>query len=185
MRTGTERLLERKALELIRRFERNPDPRGIDSYRLTVSGAWARSRPAHLFYFFRKIDLSAFRLFVDLGSGDGAAACMAGLFTSAVGIEADANLVAAAAATARDLKLGERVSFLRADFFTQRIRSADVLFIYPDKPVHVLEASLEGWDGTLLVYGPHFPPKKMKLERALKCGRETLAVYRGWKRCRR
>jgi len=181
MRDVTKSSLPRKAVELIRHFEGGPDPHGPASYRLTASGAWARSRPAHLFYFFKEINLSACRLFVDLGSGDGAAVCMAGLFTTAVGMEADPALASKAAASARRLELADRASFLCTDFFTQRIRAADVLFIYPDKPIHALEESLHGWDGVLLVYGPHFPPKRMKLERTLKCGRESLSVYRGWK----
>ncbi|MEN6438351.1 MAG: hypothetical protein ABFD97_07195 [Syntrophobacter sp.] len=172
---------QRKAIELIRRFEVVPDSDGQVSYRLTASGAWARSRPAHLFYFFKKINLSAFKLFVDLGSGDGAATCMAGLFTTAIGIEADPDLASEAAESARAVELGNHVNFLCADFFTQRIRAADILFIYPDKPVYALEESLGGWDGVLLVYGPHFPPKRMLLARSLKCGRESLSVYRGWK----
>lgn len=146
-------------------------------YRLTASGAFAPSRPAHLVCFFQKLGLSRFRLFVDLGSGDGIAACVAGLFTRAVGIESDPELAARAARAARDLGLRGRVSFLCADFFTQRIRTADCLYIYPDKPLYNLEKALAGWRGTLLAYGPHFPPKRFCRVDKLRCGRETLAAY--------
>jgi hypothetical protein len=171
-----------KAVELIRYFDgsRLEDPSGERlTYKLTSSGAWAMSRPAHLFFFFRKINLSTFRLFVDLGSGDGIAACVAGLFTRAIGIESDPDLASAAAGAARDLKIEGRVGFIRADFFTQRIWAADCLYIYPDKPIHALEDLLDGWGGTLLVYGPHFPPRRLQTAAKLKCGKETLAVYRG------
>jgi len=144
---------------------------------LTALGAWAASRPAHLYSFFRKVDLSRFRLFIDLGSGDGVAACTAGLFTRSIGMESDPILVSRAALAARDLKLESRVSFICANFLTQRIQQADCLYIYPDKPVHAMEDTLEGWDGTLLIYGPHFPPKRFCLLEKLRCGRETMSVY--------
>ncbi len=146
-------------------------------YRLTASGAWAASRPEHLFNFFRRLDLSQFRLFIDLGSGDGVATCTAGIFTKSIGIESDPFLVSRAARAAHDLNLLSRVGFIRADFLTQRIQNADCLYIYPDKPIDALEKILEGWDGTLFIYGPHFPPKRLSLVEKLRCGRETLAVY--------
>ena len=148
------------------------------SYRMTASGAWAASRPAHLFYFFKKIGVLNFRLFIDLGSGDGVASCLAGLFTRSIGIESDPVLVLRASRAARDLKLDTRVQFIRADFLTQNIRGADCLFIYPDKPVYALEEALEGWAGTLLVYGPHFPPKRFCFAEKIRCGKETMSVYR-------
>ncbi|MGC9966897.1 MAG: hypothetical protein ABSE08_15950 [Syntrophobacteraceae bacterium] len=171
----------KKAVEVIRYFRRLQGRRGhhgeILPYRLTASGAWAASRPAHLFNFFKRIDLSGFGLFIDLGSGDGVASCTAGLFTRSIGIESDPFLVSQASRAARDLKLEERVWFIRADFLTQGIREADCLYIYPDKPVYVLEEVLDGWAGTLLIYGPHFPPKRFRLRKKLRCGKETMSVY--------
>ncbi|MGA2938466.1 MAG: hypothetical protein ABSF52_15395 [Syntrophobacteraceae bacterium] len=146
-------------------------------YRLTASGAWAASRPEHLFNFFKRVDLSQFRLFIDLGSGDGVVSCTAGLFTMSIGIESDPFLVSRAARAARDLNLLSRVGFIRADFLTQRIQEADCLYIYPDKPIDALEKTLEGWDGTLFIYGPHFPPKRLSLMEKLRRGRETMSVY--------
>ncbi|MHC1725234.1 MAG: hypothetical protein AB9866_04350 [Syntrophobacteraceae bacterium] len=173
----------KKAVELIgyyRRLHGRPPEDGDPlPYRLTTSGAWAASRPAHLFHFFREIELSRFRLFVDLGSGDGIVACLAGLFTGAIGVEADPQLVSTAQRAARDLRLDNRVGFIRANFLGQKLQAADCLYIYPDKPVYALEEELEGWGGTLLIYGPHFPPKKLRLKTRLRCGRETLSVYTG------
>ncbi len=171
--------------ELVRYFEGlskdgGPFRFGQAPYKLTSHGAWARSRPAHLFYFFKKVGLGSFDLMVDLGSGDGTASCMAGLLTRALGIEADFDLASQAMKSARHLGMDTRVRFICADFYTQRIRNADCLFIYPDKPIYALEQALEGWEGTLLVYGPHFPPKRLRLAEKLTCGKETLCVYRGW-----
>ncbi len=146
---------------------------------MTASGAWAASRPGYLFNFFKKINLSSFGLFVDLGSGDGVVCCVASLFTTAVGIESDPFLISRAAQAARELKLEGRAGFIRADFLTQRIQAADCLFIYPDKPVYPLEKVLNGWGGTLLISGPHFPPKQFSLKEKLQCDTETLSVYVG------
>ncbi len=172
---------EKKAAEVVEYFRRILEP-GSDcnagfSYRLTAKGAWAASRPAHLFDFFNRIDLSASRLFIDLGSGDGVAACIAGIFTRSIGIESDELLISRAAKSIRDLKLEDRVSLIRADFLTQAVQAADCLYIYPDKPVYSLEQTLADWDGTLLIYGPHFPPKSFCLREKLVQGRETLSVY--------
>jgi hypothetical protein len=173
----------RSSDEVIRYFQRLhacPEEHGETlPYRLTPSGAWAAARPEHLFNFFERVGLSAFRLFIDLGSGDGVACCAAGLFTRSIGIESDSFLVSRAARTVRDLGLKERVGFICADFLTQRIQEADCLYIYPDKPIAALEKALEGWSGTLLVYGPHFPPGRLLLVEKLRCGMETMSVYRG------
>ncbi len=148
-------------------------------YRLTASGTWAASRPEHLFNFFKRAGLSRFRLFIDLGSGDGVTSCAAGMFTRSIGIESDPFLVSRAARAARDLKLLNRVGFICADFLTQRIQEADCLYIYPDRPIDALEPALDGWDGALFIYGPHFPPKRLSLMEKLRCGRETMSVYAG------
>jgi hypothetical protein len=171
-----------KAAELIRYYRRlhAPGPHNnLDSpYRLTAAGAWAASRPAHIFHFFRQIDLSGFRLFLDLGSGDGIVSCLAGLFTQAIGIEADSQLASMAGRAAQDLGIQNRVDFICADFFTQEIRVADCIYIYPNKPVYAVEELLDGWEGTLLINGPHFPPRKFSVQQKLRCGRETLTIYR-------
>jgi hypothetical protein len=165
-------------IEYFRRLHgRDEDAGEALPYRLTASGAWAASRPEYLFNFFKRMDLSKFRLFIDLGSGDGAASCTAGLFTTSIGIESDPFLVSRAARAARDLNVQNRVGFICADFLTQRIQEADCLYIYPDKPVDALEKTIEGWDGTLFIYGPHFPPKRLSLMAKLRCGRETMSVY--------
>jgi hypothetical protein len=181
IRSSEDSRRAKKAVEIIRYFERfhgGGAHRGeIEPYRLTAAGAWAASRPAHLFNFFRRMDLFGFRLFIDLGSGDGVASCTAGLFTRSIGIESDPFLVSCASRAARDLKLDDRVGFIRADFLTQGIGRADCLYIYPDRPVYVLEEVLAGWGGTLLIYGPHFPPKRFRLKEKLKCGREAMSVY--------
>ncbi|MBP8645207.1 MAG: class I SAM-dependent methyltransferase [Syntrophobacteraceae bacterium] len=155
-----------------------PDEEFSGPYRLTSLGAWATSRAPHVFYFFRKIRLARFRLFLDLGSGDGIVACIAGLFTRSVGIEVDPFLCLTGRRATDVLGLTGRVRFICADYRFQRIRRADALYIYPDKPVLPFHELLQDWKGTLLVYGPHFAPDGFEPVEELRCGPERLRVYR-------
>lgn len=150
---------------------------GRPLYRDTSLGAWAGSRPEHLYYFFRRVGLARYRLFIDLGSGDGLAACLASLFTRAIGIEIDPDLCRTARTASVDLGLHGRAEFVCGDFLGQSITRADCLFIYPDKPIHRLEPLLTGWRGTLLVYGPHLPAQSLTPRQRLACGRERLTRY--------
>lgn len=147
-------------------------------YRLTALGAWAASRPSHVRFFFREVGLNRYRHFVDLGSGDGIVTCIAALFTRATGIEIDRELCSVAGRAAQDLNIEKRADFICGDYLTQNLHKADCLYIYPDKPVYELEKALDGWAGTLLIYGPHFSPVNLKMVQRLDCGKESLTVYR-------
>jgi|GEM_PF-361563 len=146
-------------------------------YALTSRGAWAASRPVHVFHFFRILGLEQYGKFVDLGSGDGIVAHLAALFTASRGIEADASLCRMAGRLSRQLNLPHEVRFACEDFMHSHLMDADCLYIYPDKPVHPLEDRLKDWRGALLIYGPHFKPKRFTPLQTLQCGRERLVVY--------
>lgn len=151
---------------------------GALPYRQTKRGAWACSRLEEVHFFFQTIGLERYRSLIDLGSGDGIVVCVAALFTRAIGIEIDGELCRLAARATRDLGLERQASFIRSDYATQRIQAAECLYLYPDKPIHAIEASLKGWSGDLLVYGPHFPAARMKAVHRLESGRERLVIYR-------
>jgi hypothetical protein len=151
---------------------------GQGCYRLTLLGAWAVSIPGHVYRFFRELRLDQHRLFIDLGSGDGLVACIAGLFTRAVGIEIDRQLCGRASRAIRDLDLQARVAVICGDYRSHQICRADCLYLYPDKPVADLETLLTGWQGTLLVAGPHFPLQCFAPVKRLSCGRDQLVAYR-------
>lgn len=147
-------------------------------YRLTSLGTWAASRIPHVFWFFRRMGLGRYDLFLDLGSGDGVVACIAGLFTRSVGIEVDTTLCGLAQRAARDLRLAERVNFVCGDYLTLPIHMADCLYHYPDKPMARLEELLANWRGALLIYGPHFAPRSFSPALKLDRGRERMVLYR-------
>lgn len=149
-----------------------------DPYQLTKLGAWAASRAPHVYSFFRRMELDRYELFLDLGSGDGVVACIAGLFTRSVGIEVDFRLCGLAQRATQDLSLTGRVSFICGDYRQLPIRRADCLYHYPDKPMQKLEDLLIGWRGDLLVYGPHFTLRTRVPILRLACGRERMVLYR-------
>ncbi len=166
-----ERVLRHFA-ELHRRYEQSGGP-----YKMTPRGVWATSRPEALLFFFRELGLDRYSLFGDLGCGDGAAVCCGALFSRAVGIECDPVLCRKARENAQALGLFHRAAFVCGDFLDLRLDPFDVLYIYPDKPLDPLIGKLQGWSGTLLVYGPHFPPKGLKPFDTLAWQRENLSVY--------
>jgi hypothetical protein len=146
-------------------------------YRMTALGAWATSRSPHVFFFFKRIDLSRHELFLDLGSGDGLVTCIAGLFTRSIGIEIDLELCQAAQRAVRELKLEERATIVCGNYLQLPIWKAACLYHYPDKPMQELERLLTNWKGTLLIYGPHLPPRTLLPVSRLQCGRESLVLY--------
>jgi hypothetical protein len=150
---------------------------GAGTYRITSLGAWATSRSPHVFSFFKRIDLSRYDLFLDLGSGDGLVTCIAGLFTRSIGIEVDLDLCQAAQRAVRELKLEERVSIVCGNYLQLPIWKAGCLYHYPDKPMQEIEKLLINWKGALLVYGPHIPPRTLLPVSSLQCGRESLVIY--------
>lgn len=150
---------------------------GAQPYRMTRLGAWAASRAPHVFYFFKTCNLAQYRLFMDLGSGDGIVSCIAGLFTRSIGIEVDPQLASVAGAAARNLGLERKVEFICGDHRDHRINQADCLYLYPDKPFDALVDRLSGWNGTIIVYGPHFPPKSLTPRLTHRCGMEQIVFY--------
>ena len=160
-----------------RKFYEELDRCGAEPYRMTRLGAWAASRAPHVFYFFKTCNLAQYSLFMDLGSGDGIVTCIAGLFTRSIGIEIDPQLTAIAGAAACSLGLQGRVEFICGDHRDHRIDRADCLYLYPDKPFGPVADRLGGWGGTVIVYGPHFPPEALTPRLTRRCGMEQIVLY--------
>ncbi|SFM68673.1 hypothetical protein [Thermodesulforhabdus norvegica] len=147
-------------------------------YGITEVGAWAASRPVYVFSFFKKLHLEKASLFIDLGCGDGIVVAVASLFTTAVGIERNFELAHHASLAFKTLGL-KKASVICGDFLEQKIELADVLYIYPDKPVFGLFNRLKekGWEGELWVYGPHLAPPKLLPTNRITLGKDTLTLY--------
>jgi hypothetical protein len=94
----------------------------------------------------------------DLGSGDGIVALIGSLFTIVTGYETDEVLYRKSLEIRDELELSQ-ASFLLQDYLSVDLSPYDVLYLYPDKPCHVLEEKLlPAWRGHILVNGPHIPP---------------------------
>jgi protein-L-isoaspartate O-methyltransferase len=128
-----------------------------ESQHLTSAGYWAASDPKVLLDLFRKVNLSKFKHFLDLGSGDGVVVAVASLFTESAGIEIDKSLHDDAMQIRTRLKLDyvlQNIDYLEADF-----SAYDVIFINPDNHFHKLEKKLvEEFKGTLVVADNIFKP---------------------------
>ena len=99
--------------------------------RTTEFGFWGTASLFTVFEFFQKIELHKYKKFLDLGSGDGRIVLLASLFTEAVGIEGDEELVK----KSNEIKeeLGFEGTFLAEDYFKHDFTQYDFIFIYPDK----------------------------------------------------
>lgn len=152
---------------------------GLESpYKVTPAGMWACSSAGEVHQLLGGLDLTPFKHFADLGSGDGRVVLLASLFLPATGLEADPELVAASQGLARELGLG-RAEFIQADCRQADLSPYDLLFIYPDKPLDWLVKRLPPtWGGALLVYGPYFQPEGLSHQKTLYAGKTMCTLWR-------
>ncbi|MCB2225072.1 MAG: methyltransferase domain-containing protein [Desulfarculaceae bacterium] len=148
------------------------------SYKVTPAGMWACSQTDEVYQLLSELDLTPYKHFADLGSGDGRAVLVASLFMPATGIEADPELTEAARAMAA--KLGfDQAEFICADCRSADLSAYDLLFVYPDKPLNWLEKLLPpDWEGSLLVYGPYFQPEGLSHQKTLYAGKTMCTLWR-------
>ncbi len=148
-----------------------------ENYRVTPEGLWTRSDLDEVLALFMQLDWARYGRMVDLGSGDGRVVCLASYFTRAVGMEADPWLVGQSRRLAAELGL-DRAEFQQTDLRVADLSSYDLLYIFPDKPLHWLEQMpAESWQGELLVYGPGFQPKGLKHLTTLYAGSTMCALW--------
>jgi len=128
--------------------------------------------------FFKKIKLDKYNSFVDLGSGDGKVVMIASLFTNAVGIEVDDELIKTARKIAKKLKIG--ADFIQTDFLEANVSEYDIIFINPDQPMYAVEKKLRNEmtpEQRLIVFGGLYKPMNMKLEKNLTVDGVWFGVY--------
>ena len=145
----------------------------------TSKGFWNAAITDEIYEAFKKIKLSQFRNFLDIGSGDGKVVLIASLFCkSADGIEIDNFLHNKAMEIKNKLKINNAV-FHNKDFFEDDFSKYDVLFLAPDAP---LEKGLENkllneMKGRLIHYGHHFQPRFLKKEDSFFVNGTLVSVY--------
>jgi len=162
-------------LEKIRKeyddFYRSLLKKGKLPMRDTEVGFWGTAAIGDVYELFKKIDLSRFKRFIDLGSGDGKVVMIASLFTSAAGVEFDRELHKKAVEI-RD-KLGVKAELICGDFLRMDISKYDIVFINPDRAFHrgVEQKLRKELKGKLIVYNLVYQPAGMKKGRTYWVGK--------------
>ena len=146
----------------------------------TEKGFWHASIAGEIYGAFRRINLSKFQNFLDLGSGDGKVVLIASLFCkNCEGIEIDKNLHKKAVELKEKFGL-KNINFHNKDMLEHDISKYDILFLSPDAP---LERGMENklvkeMKGKLIHYGNHFHPKLLRKEESFLVNGTMVSVYR-------
>ena len=145
----------------------------------TEKGFWNSSISDEVYDAFKKIKLSKFRNFLDIGSGDGKVVFIASLFCkNAEGIETDKLLHDKAIQIKNKLKISNAILH-NTDFFQHDFSKYDVLFLAPDSS---LDRGLENkllneMKGKLIHYGHHFHPRFLKKEKDFLMNNTLVSIY--------
>lgn len=134
----------------------------------TELGHWGVSYLPAVFKLFEEIDLKKHHAFVDLGSGDGRVALVAGLFShKSHGIEHDDWLLGCSNTIKGKIPQVQHVTFAKEDFMDHDLSKYDVLFHSPDKPYYrgtLNQKLLRELQGTLIVHGWEFHPSGLIMD---------------------
>jgi len=132
-----------------------------------------------IFEAFKKIKLDKSKSFIDLGSGDGKVVLIASLFCKrALGIEMDNELFKKSMEMQVKLHITNAM-FYNSDFYDHSISEFDIVFTYPDAPMHrgLEKKLLNELTGKLVHYGHHFHPQNLKVEDKFLVDGNLITVY--------
>ncbi|MFP4118925.1 MAG: hypothetical protein ACLFTH_02615 [Candidatus Woesearchaeota archaeon] len=143
----------------------------------TEKGIFGVSDLKVIFEFFKKIGLSDTDVFVDLGSGDGRVVLVASLFSKAIGIEYDQELIAESAEAVK--AMASEAEFYAKDYEAFDYSQATVLFSYADHPFTptFIEKLKTEFNGLLYVYQGVFLPEGVLKGRTVWIGQTPLISY--------
>ena len=145
----------------------------------TGDGFWGSVVADEVYEAFKKINLHKHKTFVDLGSGDGKAVLIASLFCKrAVGIEMDNELFNKSQEMQEKLNISNAL-FYNNDFNEHSVTGYDVVFLYPDGPMHrgIEKKLLNELTGKLVHYGHHFHPDHLSKEDSFNVNGTMVSVY--------
>jgi len=145
----------------------------------TEKGFWNAAIADEVYEAFKKIKLSQFRNFLDIGSGDGKVVLIASLFCkNAEGIEIDKFLHGKAVEMKNKFKISN-ATFHNKDFFQHDFSRYDVLFLAPDASLDrgLENKLLKEIKGKLIHYGHHFQPRFLKKERSFLVNGTLVSLY--------
>ncbi len=157
--------------ELIRKYyekvDANVRKRENKPFFRTSHGLWGAAGMLDMFEFFLKNEEKVSKgVFADYGSGDGRIVLIASLFTDAVGIEGEQELVDIAEQAKKELAIPELsgASFKCKNYYEEEHKKYSIIFTFPDHPFpEEFEKNLvENFSGTLLVYNNIHRPNLLK-----------------------
>ncbi len=131
--------------------------------RDTGIGFWGCSSADAVFEFFQEINLSSFRCFIDIGSGDGIVVLIASLFTNATGVEFDKELHNKAVEMKEKLKI--HAELMNHNVEDIDLSGYDIIYINPDKSFtrsRIEKKLLNEMNGILVVYNNIFMPNLLE-----------------------
>jgi hypothetical protein len=135
--------------------------------RDTGIGFWGCSSPDAVHDLFEELAPARSQKFMDLGSGDGVVAAIAGLFMDSTGVEFDRDLHAVACSIKARLGLKHRL--LNQDFSRIDISGYDIVYVNPDKGFSrgLEKKLLRELTGTLIVHNDIFQPDFLEKGRTI------------------
>ncbi|MFW5977474.1 MAG: class I SAM-dependent methyltransferase [Candidatus Nanoarchaeia archaeon] len=144
----------------------------------TQKGIFGTSNLECVDTFFKKIQLSADDVFVDLGSGDGRVVLLASSYCNAIGIEIDSKLVQESNTHAR--KLQREAVFFCQDYETYDFSTTNILFSFADHfftPAFIEKLKKE-FTGTLYIYQGIFLPQELYKGPTIWAGQARIISYK-------
>ena len=147
--------------------------------RSTKKGFWGHVPADDIYNAFKQLELQNHSTFVDLGSGDGKVVLIASLFCNrAVGIEIDDELFRKSLEMQKNLGISNAI-FFNDDFYNHAISGFDVVFVYPDEPMHrgLENKLLNELTGKLIHFGHHFHPERLSKQKSIVANGNLVTVY--------
>ena len=145
----------------------------------TEKGFWNAAIADEVYEAFKRIRLSQFKNFLDIGSGDGKVVLIASLFCqNAEGVEID-NLLHNKALEIKNKFKINNAAFHNKDFFEHDFSKYDALFLAPDAPLErgIENKLLKEMGGKLIHYGHHFQPRFLRKEHSFLVNGTLVSLY--------
>ena len=132
----------------------------------TEFGFWGTTNMNDAYTFFSRMKLDRFKGFADLGCGDGRVVLIASLFTNAVGIEGDKELVDIGNKAIKELELksGFSATLKNKNYYGEDLSQYDIIFMFPDQSFDatMLGKLLKEFKGYLFIYNRVHSPVGIK-----------------------
>jgi len=151
----------------------------------TEFGFWGTTNMNDAYDFFSRIKLERFKKFADLGCGDGRVVAIASLFTDAVGIEGNKDLVEIGTKTFKELGINtelekkNKATLLCKNYYHEDFSDYEVIFMFPDNRYddEMLQKLKTEFKGYLFIYNKTHLPAGIKAGKTYWIDQMPIASY--------